>query len=72
MRVITRHLSPLIRSRRRFPFILIISILLCTAFFFYNINYNHEANDINQDSKADTQHRILDTLINRTTAIVQK
>jgi hypothetical protein len=72
MRLITRHLSPLVRSRRRFPFILIIGILLCTAFILFNINRNHETNNSYQQLILKSTDGLLNIITEKTTAIAQK
>ena len=46
MQLIIRYLLSLIRSRRRFPFLLATSLLLCTLFILFTINHNHQSNDL--------------------------
>jgi Na+/melibiose symporter-like transporter len=42
MRLVVRHLSPFVRSRRRIPFLLTIVILLSIACILYFINHNRQ------------------------------
>ncbi len=77
MRLIIRHISPLIRSRRRYPFVFIISLLLCTAFVLFIIDRNHQPTDPLPDQNQElisikNKSIILDALIPKTTTVIQK
>ncbi len=77
MRLIIRHLSPIIRSRRRFPFLIIIGLLLFIALILYIIDYNHQQIDSlpNQELiSPKPQNILLNALITKTTTttIIQK
>lgn len=43
MRSVLRHLSPLIRSRRRISFLFTISLLLSLAFILFIINHKRQS-----------------------------
>jgi len=45
MRSIVRHISPLCRSRRRFSFLLLISLLVFIAFLLFIIDHNNQSID---------------------------
>ncbi|CAF1440049.1 unnamed protein product [Rotaria sordida] len=56
MRLVIRHLSPLIRSRRRISYLLTTGILLSITFIFFIINQNQESkNFLNQPIKRQDQ-----------------
>ncbi len=67
MRFIIRHLTPLFRSRRRFSFLLIISLFICLLFIFYKTNHDTESFDI---SSVLTDHR--DDVNTRTIDVIRK
>ena len=68
MRFIIRHLSPYIRSRRRFPFVLIISLLICTAIILYTIDYKPPT----IDSVPNHEQKFIPAVNVPTSTIIQK
>jgi len=77
MRSIIRHLTPLFRSRRRFSFLLVISLLLCVAFILFNIDRNNESIDSipNQESPlilTQNKNNLLNKLYAKITPIMSK
>lgn len=75
MPFIIRHLQPLCRSRKRFSFLLIISLLVCIAFILFTIDSNTQQS-IGQDSsliiKKENQNIILNKLQKKSTINAQK
>ncbi|CAF4618875.1 unnamed protein product [Rotaria sp. Silwood2] len=65
MRLVIRHLSPLIRSRRRISFLFTIGILLSILFILFIINHNQESKDfLNQPvKKYDNKHKLSNNMI---------
>jgi len=77
MRFIIHHLTPLCRSRKRFSFILIISLFICIAFILFNIDYNNQSIDSLSDTDPplmfiNRKKIMLDALQSKTATIIQK
>ncbi|CAF2100320.1 unnamed protein product [Rotaria magnacalcarata] len=70
MLFIIRHLSPLVRSRRRFSFSLLISVLISIVFILYLIDYNRQSLDLLLDQEliqTTNKNSLLNVFIPKTT-----
>jgi hypothetical protein len=72
MRLVIRHLSPLIRSRRRIPFVLTIGILVSIGCILYFIDYDKDSENFINTSVQQIKSANNQTISIRTKTSAQK
>jgi hypothetical protein len=77
MRLIIHQLTSLCRSRKRFSFIIIISLFICITFILFNIDYNNQSIDSLSDTDPplmfiNRKKIMLDALKSKPATIIQK